>query len=230
MEFVLVPEGDFVMGTPIDEVGRETQERQHAVSLSHAYYLGTYEATQSDWRAVMGDSPSHFAECGDDCPVENINFFEIQKFIARLNELTSETFRLPTEAEWEYACRAGSAAAFRTGDRLTTDEANVNGRTPYAGKPTGIARDKTLPVGSFPPNAWGLYDMHGNVWEWVQDRHCRYPEAPASDPLGVCDSELRVIRGGSWYFGADSARCGLRYTHRPEDRGMSLGFRLAREL
>lgn len=163
------------------------------------------------------------------CPVEEINFFDIQAFIEKLNQLTSLQFRLPTEAEWEYACRAGSGDPFMTGKRLLSADANINGTTSFAGAPTGAARGRTLPVGSFRPNDWGLFDMHGNVWEWLQDLHCPYPEGAVVDPVGDCASKLRIIRGGSWYFGADSARCGLRYTHRPQDVGPSLGFRLARD-
>jgi formylglycine-generating enzyme required for sulfatase activity len=176
----------------------------------------------------MGTNPSQFASCGPECPVERVTFFDVQSFIERLNaRSTWPGFRLPTEAEWEYACRAGGSAAFG-GDvtSLSASEANVDGRYPYAGAAPGGYRGSTAPVGSFAPNRWGLFDMSGNVWEWTADRHCPYP-ARATDPIGTCESAYRVIRGGSWHFGADSARCGLRYTHRPQDRGFSLGVRLA---
>jgi sulfatase modifying factor 1 len=157
-----------------------------------------------------------------------VNFQEVQVFLRRLNAQAAGGFRLPTEAEWEYACRAGTTTPFSTGMNLTTDEANVHGSYPYADGKPGVYRGGPTPVGSFAPNAWGLFDMHGNVWEWCQDWHCPYGGS-VTDPLGQCPSNLRVLRGGSWAFGADSARCALRYTHAPGDRGPSLGFRVARD-
>ncbi len=136
---------------------------------------------------------------------------------------------MPTEAEWEYACRAGTTTAFGVAERIDSWQANFDGRDPYPGATPGPYVAATTPVGTYPPNAWGLYDMHGNVWEWCEDDHCPYPETPQTDPLARCDSGLRVIRGGSWYYGPDSARCGLRYTHRSIDDGPSLGFRLVWE-
>jgi sulfatase modifying factor 1 len=138
-------------------------------------------------------------------------------------------FRLPTEAEWEYACRAGTTGPFSTGENVTTDQANYNGRFPYSSFATGEFRQRPTTVGSFPSNRWGLSDMHGNVWEWTADWYGAYAEDGAAniDPRGPDSGEKRVIRGGSWYFDANSARCGLRYTHAPQDRGFSLGFRLA---
>ena len=228
MQLVRIEAGTFVMGSPMSEPMREEQERRHPVRLTHPFELGRYEVTQEEWRRVMGTAPSAHGGCGR-CPVENVSFFEVEEFLRRLDALSPlDGFRLPTEAEWEMACRAGTTTPFATGRTLTTDDANVHGHWPYPGSPRGIDRGTTTPVGTFPPNGWGLFDMHGNVWEWVSDRHCPYPEGPVRDPVGRCDSRLRVIRGGSWAFGADSARCALRYTHRPQDRGPSLGFRVAR--
>lgn len=139
-------------------------------------------------------------------PVEEVNYFEVQEFLRRLNTGATGRYRLPTEAEWEYACWAGAKT-----ESFSTDDANYDGRYPLPGQKPGIYRETTTPAGSFHPNRWGIYDMHGNVWEW-----CSTDASPA----------LKVIRGGSWYFNADSARCGLRYTHRPQDRGFSLGFRV----
>jgi formylglycine-generating enzyme required for sulfatase activity len=161
--------------------------------------------------------------------VENVDFDEVQGFLAALNRQAGGGFRLPTEAEWEYACRAGTSTPFATGARLDATQANVHGGHPYPGGAPGPVRGRSLPVGSFTPNAWGLHDLHGNVWEWCADWHCPYDPGPATDPVGNCASGRRVIRGGSWAFGADSARCALRYTHRPQDRGPSLGFRVARD-
>ena len=231
IEFVLIPAGSFMMGSPPNEMGREPQETQHRVRLSRAFYLGRYEVTQGEWEKVMGGNPSHFKDCGPRCPVERVNFHQVQAFITKLKQLSGgEKFRLPTEAEWEYACRAGTVTPFSTGENLTTDQANYCGDYPHASFPVGVYREKTMPVGSLAPNAWGLYDMHGNVWEWCADWHCPYPKSPAVDPVGKCTSDKRVIRGGSWAFNADSARSAARYTHRPQDLGYSLGFRLVRDL
>ena len=164
----------------------------------------------------MGSNPSQFRECSQ-CPVERVTYLDVQAFIARVNAASPwPGFRLPTEAEWEYACRAGGGEAFGAAATITRADANVDG-------------SKTTPVGTFPANAFGLFDMSGNVWEWTSDDHCAYPAGAVADPRAACASGKKVIRGGSWRFGADSARCGLRYTHRPEDRGFSLGVRLAHD-
>lgn len=217
MELVLVPSGRFEMGSPAGEEGREEQETRHTVVISRPFYIGRFEVTQSEWRRVMGANPSFFAEC-DDCPVERVNRDAVLLFLDRLNDGRARArFRLPTEAEWEYACRAGASTAYASGDSLTAADANADG-------------ERTSRVGSYPPNAWGLHDMHGNVWEWTEDRHCPYPTAPVTDPVGTCASPLHVIRGGSFHFGAESARCALRYTHAAHDSGFSLGFRVARDV
>ena len=226
IELVYIPAGSFLMGTPEGEEGRELGEVLHPVVLTRPFYMGRFEVTQEQWQAVMGTQPSHFSACGADCPVENVSYLDIQDFLARISVSSGELFRLPTEAEWEYACRAGTTSPFSGGEKLTLADANFDARleseATFRGAPT--------PVGIFAPNPWGLYDMHGNVWEWCLDWRCAYPREPARDPIGDCDSDLRVIRGGSWYYGSDSARCGLRYTHSPEDSGPSLGFRVVREI
>ncbi len=228
MELVLLGPGSFRMGTPPTEFAREEQEHLHEVRLTRPFYLGRHEVTQRQWQTVMGENPSQFRGCPE-CPVENVSRLEIGEFLERLEEQAGVRLRLPTEAEWEYGCRAGSDTAFAWGATLDPDQANFDGSTPYPGASAGEIPTSTMPVGSFEPNAWGLYDMHGNVWEWTLDRHCPYA-GDSIDPLGRCDTELLVIRGGSWYYGPDSARCGLRYTHRPQDDGPSLGFRLARDV
>jgi formylglycine-generating enzyme required for sulfatase activity len=224
MTFVEIPAGRYTMGSSQDEKDRQPDETLHDVELTRPFLLGRYEVTQQEWRTVMGTNPSHFAECGPRCPVENVTFLDVEQFIAKLNERAGTTtagdvklrYRLPTEAEWEYACRAGTTAAFATGDVLTREQANYKNKS-------------TVPTGSYPLNPWGLADMHGNVWEWTSDWYGPYSEQSTAniDPRGTASGEKRVIRGGSWYFDADSARCALRYTHRPQDKGFSLGFRLA---
>jgi formylglycine-generating enzyme required for sulfatase activity len=233
-EMVDIPAGRFAMGSPPTELSRNPDETLHEVSITYAFLLGRHEVTQQKWQAVMGTTPSFFRTCGPTCPVENISYIEIEQFLEKLNGVTSATasaerlhYRLPTEAEWEYACRAGTTTPFSTGGNLTAQQANYNGVYPYAAFPKGPNREQPTPAGAFPPNAWGLADMHGNVWEWTSDWYAPYSTGPATDPRGPAIGTKRVIRGGSWYFDANSARCALRYTHAPQDRGFSVGFRLA---
>lgn len=180
---------------------------------ARSFYLGKFEVTQGEWRKVMGSNPSHFSACGDRCPVENVNFEDISRFVETLSSRSRASLRLPTESEWEFACRAGEKSESSSGKSLTLRDANIDDGSP------GV-RGKTASVGSYAPNAWGLFDMHGNVWEWCSDWY----RAPRRG-----DGGLKVIRGGSWHFDSESARCGLRYFHRPQDKGFSLGFRLARD-
>jgi formylglycine-generating enzyme required for sulfatase activity len=213
MRFVLLPAGSFLMGSPDSEPAREPQEQQHRVSIERPFYLGVYEVTQAEWRKVTGTNPSRFSGCAR-CPVERVNYHDIEQFIDRLNHLSAwPGFRLPSEAEWEYACRAGGMHAYGQRDTIDTTRANING-------------SRTRPGGAYPPNAWGLFDMSGNVWEWTSDSYAPYPDVAAPDTPAFTP-DRKIIRGGSWLFAADSARCALRYTHRPQDSGPSLGFRLA---
>jgi formylglycine-generating enzyme required for sulfatase activity len=237
---VEVPSGRFTMGSPSSEAGRNNDEVLHDVELTHSFLLGRFEVTQQEWRTVMGGGPSKFAACGSRCPVENVSFDEVQQFLTKLNARTATApapaarlrFRLPSEAEWEYACRAHTTGPFSTGENVTTAQANYNGTLPYPPAGTAAAgefRQKPTPAGSFPFNQWGLADMHGNVWEWTADWYGPYAAHAAAniDPHGAASGDKRVIRGGSWAFDGNSARCGLRYTHAPKDRGYSLGFRVA---
>jgi formylglycine-generating enzyme required for sulfatase activity len=225
---VEIPAGTFQMGSPAGEPSRNDDESGHEVRITHTFLIGRYEVTQAEWRSLMGTSPSHFSGCGPRCPVEQVSYFDVEDFLRRLNSVRSpRRYRLPTEAEWEYACRAGTTTPFSTGANLTTDQANYNGTFPYPGFSRGEYREHPTPVGSFPLNRWGLGDMHGNVWEWTSDWYGPYGADQATDPHGPASGEKKVIRGGSWYFDANSARCALRYTHVPADRGFSLGFRVA---
>jgi formylglycine-generating enzyme required for sulfatase activity len=232
-EFVRLPAGRFRMGSGPEEPGSVAEaadETPHEVVLSHGFWIGRTEVTQEQWQEVMGSNPSQFPSCGPKCPVETVSYDDIQQFLARLERRSpGSRFRLPTEAEWEYACRAGTTTPFSTGRNLTTAQANYDGRYPYQGFPRGRFPGHPVPVASYPPNPWGLYDMHGNVWEWCEDWYGPYPQGQVTDPRGAVAGARRVIRGGSWYFNADSSRCALRYTHAPSDSGFSLGFRLVRE-
>ena len=244
MKFVYIKPGNFIMGSPSGEPGRAGDEKQHRVTLTRGFYLQTTEVTQGQWKAVMGSNPSHFTSCGDDCPVEKVSWDDCQKFIQKLNRMQNDhQYRLPTEAEWEYACRAGTTTPFSFGRCLSTDQANYRGDFPLNGCSKGKDRKKTLPVGSLSPNAWGLYDMHGNVGEWCQDWYGDYPLGSLTDPVGSSwwewwdrifrvsgwrTSSYRVSRGGSWSNGAGYCRSAYRFRGRPGNRDYYLGFRLAR--
>ncbi len=226
MEFVKIDPGTFMMGSPEDEPRRLSDETQHQVTLTKSYYMQSTEVTQGQWKAVMGSNPSSFSDCGEDCPVDHVSWHDVQEFIRRLNqrEGTNE-YRLPNEAEWEYAARAGTTTPFNTGNCLSTDQANYDGSFPYTGCPSGVYRGETVPVASFAPSAWGLYDMHGNVWEWVQDWYGSYPTSAVTDPAGPSSGSVRVLRGGSWYGPAGLCRSAFRGRD-PGGRCSILGFRL----
>lgn len=228
IEMVLVPAGTFMMGSP-DELGDDEERPQHRVTVQ-SFYMGKYEVTQAQYRAVMGTNPSHFK--GDNLPVENVSWNDAKEFCRKLSQMTGKEYRLPSEAEWEYACRAGTATAFAFGDSISSKQANFDGYNgPYGGAAKGVNRRKTTQVGSFQPNGWGLYDMHGNVGEWVEDvSHENYNGAPADGSawLSGGNSSNRVARGGSWAHFANSILSATRYT--PWDTNFrydGLGFRVA---
>jgi formylglycine-generating enzyme required for sulfatase activity len=230
MQLVAIPPGSFTMGSPTDESGRGADEMLHRVALTRRFFMGRFEVTQADWAMVMGTAAGRPDEC-DRCPVVNVDFFQVSEFITRLNaQSTQMRYRLPTEAEWEYACRAGTTTPFSTGEWLAADRANYDARFPYPGDPgKAAAATRLLPVGTYGQNAFGLFDMHGNAWEWTADWYGPYPPGAQTDPAGPSAGAKRVIRGGSWRFDANSARCALRYTHAPQDKGDSLGFRIVGE-
>jgi sulfatase modifying factor 1 len=228
MALVRISPGEFVMGSPDGEPGHQDDETPHLVRLSTPFFLSTTEVTRRQWDAVMPSEPGGSSD--PDLPVVNVSWFEAQAFLDALNAKGHGRFRLPTEAEWEYACRAGTTTAYSTGATLTTDQANYNGEFPLPGQARGVNRAALSRAGSFAPNPWGLFDLHGNAWEWTADPKCPYPDRDVTDPKPACEAALKAIRGGSWRFNADSARCALRYTHRPQDRGDSLGFRVVREI
>ena len=210
--FRWAPAGRFMMGSPSSEDGRYDDEVQHEVELTKGFWLAETETTQKLWMAVMGENPSLFL--GDDLlPVESVSWNDCQEFIRKLNEFKipgADKFRFPTEAEWEYACRAGSTTPFPWGDTLNGDKANCNGNNPCGTKEKGKYLAKTTRVGSYESNAWGLYDMNGNVFEWCADRYEDYPEGTQTDPQGADVGSFRVLRGGSWDDGARYCRSAYR--------------------
>ena len=240
MEFVYIPPGTFIMGSPSDEPSRDSDEKQHQVTLTKEFYIQTTEVTQGQWKAVMGNNPSYFKNCGDDCPVEQVSWNYVQQFISKLNQREgSGKYRLPTEAEWEYAARAGSTTAFANGDITETGcgyDTNLNAMGWYCGN----SNKKTNPVAQKQANAWGLYDMHGNVWEWCQDWFADYPSSFVTGPTGSYKGSGRVARGGSWFSSARRSRSAYRLdtttggwldhvsSNRLEHRSNNIGFRLLR--
>jgi formylglycine-generating enzyme required for sulfatase activity len=231
MTFVLVPPGRFFMGSPWTEVGRG-DETLHEVTLTEPFDLGKTEVTQAQYRALTGDNPSHFR--GDDLPVESVRWGEARDYADLLTKKRGDqrVYRLPTEAEWEHACRGGrpSSQPFGVGDgkTLSSREANFNGNSPYAGAGTGPYLEATCRVGSYPANALGLSDMHGNVWEWCADWTGPYPAGSVTNPTGPGEGSRRVFRGGCWSYEGKGCRAAIRAWGELWARTNALGFRLAR--
>ncbi len=230
MEFVWIPAGSFTMGSPDTEASRDSDEGpQHIVSLTHGFWMGKYEVTQAQWEQIMGWNPVVIQPQGDNYPVVMVSWNDCQDFIARLNaQSTKAEFSLPTEAQWEYACRAGTTTPFYTGDCLPTNQANYDGSFPYNGCPAGEYRRHIIPVGSLASNNWWLYDMHGNVWEWCQDRYGSYSSDYAVNPAGPSSGTMRVWRGGSWGDKALFCRSADRSRYDPDEARDYIGFRLVR--
>ena len=230
MEFALIPPGSFRMGTVPPEEEKEFFSTLHQVELTKGFYMQVTEVTQRQWKELMGTNPSFFKNCGDECPVEQVSWDKAQEFIKRLNQAEgTHKYRLPTEAEWEYACRAGTKTPFSFGKCLTTEQANYNGNYPFVSCQKGLYMEKPFPVGSFPSNAWGLSGMHGNVWEWCQDWLGEYPSVTVVAPSGPPSGSLRVIRGGGWNSYARACRSGNRSGNETTKRFANLGFRVVRD-
>ncbi len=222
----IVP-GEFMMGSPEDEPERYDDEKRHKVILTAGFWLLDTAVTQGLWEALTGQNPSEFK--GENNPVENVSWDDSIGFIKKLNEtVPGLELRLPTEAEWEYACRAGTTGPFHFGDNITTDQVNYDGDHPYAGAEKQKSLEKTVPVKSFPCNAFGLYEMHGNVWEWCSDWFEAYEDGPVSDPVGPDKGEDRVLRGGGWFNNGGNVRSAFRHWYEPEGRLSHSGLRLAR--
>ncbi|MDS4030172.1 MAG: formylglycine-generating enzyme family protein [Candidatus Contendobacter sp.] len=221
-----LPPGRFLMGSPENEHARYDNELQHEVMLTRGFWLAETACTQALWQAVMGQNPSRFK--GERRPVESVSWNEVQDFIERLNDaVPGLEARLPTEAEWEYACRAGTTTPFSFGEDITPEQVNYDGNFPYRGSKKGRYRQETVEVASLPANPWGLYEMHGNVWEWCQDWYGAYRAELVVDPTGPATGGGRVLRGGSWFDVGGLARSASRYLNEPGDRNDSIGFRLA---
>lgn len=238
LDMVLVPSGAFLMGSPKDELEREEREGPQREVTLPAFFMGRYPVTQAQWQAVVGlpqvekdleSEPSYFK--GDNRPVEQVFWYDAVEFCARLAAYTKRKYRLPSEAEWEYACRSGTTTPFYFGHTLMTNLANYNGNYTYGDGPEGEYRKETTPVDYFDDaNAWGLSDMHGNVWEWCQDHwHENYESAPTDGSAWTTggDDSYRVLRGGSWTYGPRNCRSASRRSYRPDDLiDFKIGFRV----
>ena len=217
MTMLLVNPGEFVMGSPPTEVGHDEDETQHKVRITRPFMLGECQVTQGQYMALMGKNPSYFRGDGDvDLPVESVSWFEAVEFCKKLSEKEGRRYRLPTEAEREYACRAGSSGPF-AGD----------GKLDDIGWYLGNSGDVSQPVGMLQPNDWGFYDMQGNVWEWCSDWYGHYPAGEAVDPTGPAEGTSRVLRGGSMEYDAEYARAGFRNFYPPDEQIYYIGFRVA---
>ena len=228
MKFNKIPDGNFLLGSHLTEEGHQSNETQHRVRITKPFNLGVHEVTQAQYQKVMGTNLSLFKAA--DNPVNKVSWLEAVTFCRKLSELPAEkaagnVYRLPTEAEWEYACRAGSTKKFSFGD----DDSDLGDYAWYVEN----SANKIHPVGSKQPNAWGLYDMHGNVWEWCQDRYGDYPNAAVTDPTGPLSGSLnfegkstRVFRGGSFLHDAEFCRSAYRSGFEPSRRYLNVGFRV----
>lgn len=228
-----IPPGEFLMGSPGEEAERYAEgvyaETQHLVVLTRGFWLADTACTQALWQAVLDENPSQFK--GAERPVENVSWKDVvERFLPALDRLVPGLApTLPTEAQWEYACRAGTTTPFWFGENITTDQVNYNGEYPYAGGAMGEFRNQTVPVKVLPANGWGLYQMHGNVWEWCADWAGEYPKDDLVDPQGPDAGRERVLRGGGWYNIGRDCRSAIRYGFEPGHR-VIIGFRLARGL
>jgi formylglycine-generating enzyme required for sulfatase activity len=234
---ILVRGDNFLMGSPETEEERRENEKQHPVNVK-SFFLGRYPVTQAQWRIVaetyakvnieLNPDPSNFK--GDKRPVEQVSWYEAQEYCDRLAKETKRPYRLPTEAEWEYACRAGTTTPFYFGNTISTELVNYDGNYTYANGVKGEYREETTPVDHFDiANAWGLCDMHGNVYEWCQDHSGSYEDTPKDGSAWLTDNSdaSRVTRGGSWQYNPRFCRSACRYGNGPDGRTYRLGFRVS---
>ena len=227
LDMVHIGGGSFLMGAPESEPKSSDYQRpQHRVTVPE-FWMGKYQVTQEQWEAIMGSNPAGFT--GANRPVEVVSWDDCQEFCRKLSELTGKRYRLPSEAEWEYACRAGTTTPFSCGETITTDLANYNGNSTYADEGKGQYRKETVEVGIFPPNPWGIYDMHGNVWEWCEDGgHDNYSGAPVDGSAWTdnhSQTNGRVLRGGSWEYESQYFRSAVGFVSYGS-YGDEVGFRL----
>jgi len=223
MKFIYIPPGEFMMGSPKNEAKRYDNEVLRKVTLTKPFFIQTTPVTQGQWIYIMGNNPSKFKSKIGNNPVENVSHKDAHEFIKKLNQKEATgKYRLPIEAEWEYACRAGSTTAYCFGD----DESKLEEYAWYKKN----SDSKTHPVGLLKPNAWGLYDMHGNVWEWCEDWYQDYLSIDVIDPWGPGSGSNKVLRGGCWFDEPQYCRSAYRFDDSPDKRTHMMGFRLVRDL
>ena len=249
IEMAFISGGTFTMGSQANEANRNNDETLRQITVS-SFYMGKYIVTQAEYERIMGSNPSRFKQEDAVMPIENVSWFNAIEFCNKLSEneglspaytitgtgnertvtwnRNSNGYRLPTEAEWEYACRAGTTTTFNTGSNITTNQANYDGKSPYNNNAAGVYIRKTTPVGSFPANAWGLYDMHGNVWEWCWDWYGNYTAGAQTNPIGPASGTYRVLRGGSWFDGGRNLRSAARFNYYPGNRNYFFSFRVVK--
>jgi formylglycine-generating enzyme required for sulfatase activity len=260
LDMIKVESGTFLMGSPIDEPGRNSGEIQHRVTLN-SFFLAAHEVTQAEYESIMGKNPS--SNKGSNLPVTGVSWYDVIEFCNALSnrydlapayqidkkitdpnnsskiendkerwivnwDKKSNGFRLPTEAEWEYACRAGFETPFNTGNNITTEQANYDGSKPYNNNPSGTTKGVIVPVKSFTPNRWGFFDMHGNVYEWCWDWYGNYSTVSLNNPSGLPAGEKRIMRGGSYSSSANGVRSAYRFYCFATDKYLNVGFRVAR--
>jgi formylglycine-generating enzyme required for sulfatase activity len=246
MKLALIPAGKFTMGSPAAELERDPEELQHEVTISKPFYLGVYEVTQRQWEKVVGKNQSNFKQVDSDYPVEQVRWTDAVDFCNRLSNFADEkkagrVYRLPTEAEWEYACRAGTTTPFHFGAGLSSKLANFDGRFPFGGADKDANLTKPAKVGSYAPNAWGLYDMHGNVAEWCSDWYDAdyYKNSPKENPTGpekgvvktgFAKDFFRVVRGGCWLDEAQACRAAYRFRLQSSEPYRWVGLRVVCEV
>ena len=244
MILVRIPAGTIVMGSPKTELHRGSDETQHDVTISKPFYLGAFEVTQGQFEKVIGSNPAHFRAAGGgksrvdgrdsaDYPVERVSWLDAVDFCKKLSASEKKIYRLPTEAEWEYACRAGTRTVFHLGNDFNSNLANINGLSysSYGKEIAGPFYRSTVKAGEYKRNDFGLYDMHGNVQEWCADWYSEdyYQKSPKSDPTGPAEGTERVLRGGAWPSSAKACRSAARNHMPPEEKTYTSGFRVVLE-
>jgi formylglycine-generating enzyme required for sulfatase activity len=245
LKLVLIPAGKFMMGSPNDEEGRDgygirmmiagkndNEGPRHEVTISKPFYMGAYLVTQQQYQQVMGKNPSQSSK-GPQYPVDNVNWAAANNFCKKLSQTTGKSVHLPTEAQWEYACRAGTTTPFNTGKTISTDQANYKGDDVYGKGKKGEYRRKTTPVDMFKPNAWGLYDMHGNLFQWCSDWYDKnyYAKGKNIDPAGPATANgIKMLRGGSWFSPPHDCRSAHRYPDGQVFGHPYFGFRVVVDL
>ena len=236
MEFVLVPSGTYTMGSPPEESHRGPSEVRHQATISKPFYMQTTEVTVKQWYSIMERRMMGSQEDAENLPITQVSWYDCMKFIKHLNRLGQGKYRLPTEAEWEYAARAGTSTAYSWGDTIDCDKAMYGNNSLKENecqlyiRSIGLQIDHPAPVKTYIPNSWGLYDMHGNVWEWCMDRFGDYPKNAVIDPKGQESGNMRIRRGGSWFKYGYSCRSANRSFGHPATRYKTTGFRLVREI